>query len=345
MKKTIVIFFITVHGFFAFSQSDVSVGPEQKIIAEMKIPTAVKPGSSFTVEIKITKGNVSGLGRLHQYLPKGMTATQLENQGADFSFDNRNMKLIWLNLPPTPIIDIKYRITTDASLTSSKTLDGTFSYVENGRTKKYSIVPKEIRFDPQAPEEEAVAEVKQPEQTPVLGEPPTAPSETKTASIPPSPDETKPEEQPVKEKIIAEKTIEIPKQNPAEEQAPTTSSVANKKALADVTTKKLPAEPAVSSETTASASGLIFRIQIAAMNEKHYRRDGYFQRKFNIEQPVFTEEHEGLKKYSVGNYSSYNEARRKRDEILSNAEGAFVVAYKDGVRISVSEALELMKQK
>jgi len=345
MKKTIAVFFVSIHGFFAFSQSDVSVGPEQKIMAEMKIPAAVKPGSSFTVEIKITKGNVTGLGRLHQYLPKGMTATQLESQGADFSFDNRNMKLIWLNLPQTPIINIKYRITTDASLNSSKTLDGTFSYVENGRTKKFSLAPKEIRLDPQAPEEEAISDVKQSEQTPVLGEPPIAPSETKTAAIPPSPDEPKTVEQPTKEKIIAEKTIKIPKQNPEEEQAPIASVIGNKKALADVTAKNLPDAPALNSETSALAAGIIFRIQIAAMNEKHYRRDGYFQGKFKIEQPVFKEEHDGLKKYTIGNFSSYNEARKKRDEILSNAEGAFVVAYKDGVRVPVSEALELMKVK
>ena len=81
------------------------------------------------------------------------------------------------------------------------------------------------------------------------------------------------------------------------------------------------------------------------MNEKRFRRKNYFQEKFGLQMEVNAEEHEGLKKYTVGNFTSYTKAKKLRDEIQANVDGTFVVAYKDGVRISVSEAIELLRKK
>jgi hypothetical protein len=352
MKK---IFFLCSFSFLfvspsAFSQTSVTAGPEQKIKSEMKFPAAVRPGSEFTVEIKITKGSISGLARFQQYLVKGMTATAIENDGADFSFENQNVKFIWVALPTEETLTLKYKISVDASLNSSKTLSGTFSYVENGRTKTHSIVPKELQIDPKSPEEEvAAAEPERPLEPPQGEAAPVMIDKTVDIGTPPS-DESKAEtpvtteKSPESENVTAQQPVAIQDERAEEKKSPE-AAVPVKKITEASKASIAPVEPTMKSTATASSTGIVFRVQIAAMNEKRFRKDGYFQEKFGITQTVYNEEHDGLKKYSVGNCSTYNEARALRDAISSNANGSFVVAYKDGARISVAEALEALKQK
>ena len=334
MKKiiaVILIIFCFIPNFSAFSQTSISAAPEQKISAEMTVPASVRPGSGFTVEIKITKGNISGLGRFQQFLAQGMTALQLENSGADFLFENQNVKFIWVSLPLQEILTVKYKVAADASLTGTKTLSGTFSYVENGRTKTFTIVPKEISMDPKAAAEEPAAETAEhkPEIIPPL--PPDA------VIAPPA------ESNQADEKIIAEQSVVVPGQNAPELEA-SAAPASKEKVFSNVTEEKEPVSPSLSSGTSASAAGIIFRVQIAATSEKYFKHDGYFQKKLGIKQTVYTEENNGLTKYCIGNFSTYNEAHMLRDEIISKAEGAFVVAFKNGMRISVSEALEAAKK-
>jgi len=322
----------------ASGQTSVTAGPEQKIKAEMKVPSAVRPGSEFTVEIKIMKGSLSGLGRFQQFLPMGMTATAIENGGADFSFENQNVKFIWLSLPQDATLSVKYKITLDASLRATKTLSGTFSYVENGRTKTFMLPPKEIFIDANAPAEEPAAQQADRIPEPPRGEAAPVVVETKpeiTSEPVPAPNAK--DEKPVEEKQAVSQPVaaDVPAANEMQ---------SDSKPIGSVTEKKEPV-PASLSNTATENSGIIFRVQIVAMNEKRFRKDGHFQKKFGLEQTVYTEEHDGLKKYSVGNFATYTEAHSFRDEIISKAEGCFVVAYKDGVRISVAEAIVLMKNK
>src|SRR5436853_1546200 len=119
-------------------------GPEQKITVVQNFPAAVRPGSDFIMEIKINKGNVTGLAKFQQFIPAGMTASAIDNGGADFSVEGQNVKFIWTSVPSVADITLRYKISVAATLLGKKYLSGTFSYVENDRTKKNSLVPKEI---------------------------------------------------------------------------------------------------------------------------------------------------------------------------------------------------------
>src|SRR5215470_413940 len=158
--RNITVVFLFFISSFLYGQAD-RYGPEQKITVAQNFPPAVRPGSDFMVEIKIAKGNVTGLAKFQQYIPAGMTASPISNDGAEFSFEAQNVKFIWTSVPPDNLT-LKYKISVSASLQGKKFLSGTFSYVENDRTKKNSLVPKEIEITPSAPATEvtAVAETK-----------------------------------------------------------------------------------------------------------------------------------------------------------------------------------------
>lgn len=341
MKKTfslcLLIYFLSSTN--SSAQTSITAGPEQKVKAVMRLPDAVKPGSSFTVKIEITKGSISGLGRFQQYLPKGMTATATKNDGADFTFENQTVKFIWVSLPQKESVTIQYNVTTEASLSTTKTLSGTFSYVENGRTKTYSIVPKEIRIDANAPVEDPVAEEPEKKREPLKDEAAPVMVEAPSDSNATKEEETKTGT----DTVVAQKIVEVPEQITEEKKPP---AVIEEKiiALENIPVNKTSASPVSNPAATASAAGVIFRVQIAAMNEKRFRKDGHFQKAFNLEETVYNEVHDGLKKYTVGNCASYKAARSMKKEIISHVDGAFIVAYYDGVRIPVADAIALLKK-
>ena len=52
----------------------------------------------------------------------------------------------------------------------------------------------------------------------------------------------------------------------------------------------------------------------------------------------------GMYKYTVGNSTDYNEVNRLRREISNKFPEAFVIAFKDGVRMDVNEAIREFKK-
>lgn len=87
-----------------------------------------------------------------------------------------------------------------------------------------------------------------------------------------------------------------------------------------------------------------YKIQICALS-KIDRGTAYFESKFGISNKVSMEFHEGWKKYIVGKYDQYKEARDYRETIRSKGiENPFVTAYNSGKRITVQEALMVSNQ-
>ena len=82
-----------------------------------------------------------------------------------------------------------------------------------------------------------------------------------------------------------------------------------------------------------------YEVQVAA-TKKAVVTD-YFKEKFNFRLPTTEEENGDWWKYSTGNHREYVEARAMRNQIRQNHQflGPFVIAKRNGRRISVQEAL------
>ena len=83
-------------------------------------------------------------------------------------------------------------------------------------------------------------------------------------------------------------------------------------------------------------SGAYYRVQLSA-NRTAFDAVSFY-REAGVDREVLVEQHEGYYKYTIGPFSTYQQAvsYKNRMDGLSGIDGAFVVAYRDGRRVSSS---------
>ncbi|HAN19094.1 MAG: hypothetical protein A2X13_02635 [Bacteroidetes bacterium GWC2_33_15] len=87
-------------------------------------------------------------------------------------------------------------------------------------------------------------------------------------------------------------------------------------------------------------SELVFKVQIAASSEE--LPVNKIKKICCIEPDVYLIEENGWFKYSIGNFKLYQNALELKNN--SRVDGAFVVAYKNGQKINIKEAIEISKK-
>ncbi len=98
-------------------------------------------------------------------------------------------------------------------------------------------------------------------------------------------------------------------------------------------------EPAEGTVITPTAADVSFRVQVAA-GRLPIDVASYFGN-LKLEGAVQQETENGLTRYTVGSFDNYQQAKDYKDQILKMTaiKDAFVVAYRNGNRITIQEAL------
>lgn len=99
-----------------------------------------------------------------------------------------------------------------------------------------------------------------------------------------------------------------------------------------------PEKTIVNESTTSSNQEIVFKVQIAASGKKLDLTPSNFKGLNNLS---VTTDNGTLYKYMYGNASSYTEAKQNLAEAKSKGfESAYIVAFKDGKKINIQEALK-----
>lgn len=356
-----------------------------QVSVRTKIPSSVAPGQEFTVELNISKGDISGFAKLQHDLPTGFNAVAGESANSTFSFKDRKVKFLWMSLPPASDITVTYKVKVDAGVTGNQILEGNFSYIRNNETEKFTL-PKDIivvsdqvaaaqqsandkivedqRKKAEAAEAaRAAAAAQESKSSEPSGDQGVAQSESAAASNTSADRDAKAEadraaaaERDAKAKAdraaAADRDAKAKADREAKAEADRVAAEAKKEAQRQKEEAKKAeraAQQASSSSSRESAMlksvpGLVFRVQVAA--GANSVDPGIFGRKYNINETISVEEHEGMFKYVVGEFGSYRAAKTFCNDLRdnNNVDGPFVTAYNNGVRIHVREALGLAGQ-
>lgn len=139
--KYFSLFLIFFSGLFLFGQ-DVKL--------DINSPDEITAGEPVVIEIKLSKGSLSGFARLQQPFPDAINVKAIESAGADFSFSEGKLNIIWLNLPSQSELVLKYELTADQRVKGDFTLEGRFSYIVNSEREEMDVDPKTIHINPSA---------------------------------------------------------------------------------------------------------------------------------------------------------------------------------------------------
>jgi hypothetical protein len=346
--------------------------------------TSVRPGETFLVTLKVKKSNVSGVGKIIENLPDGLTAKEIENNGAIFSQKENQIKFLWMTLPSDNEFTVSYKIMVDQNLDGSKVIDGKMSYLDGDVTKNALIDGTSINVSKTSQKEFETSgnEQDNKDQTLSYVEDEKSTQESASNIITASNENIKPvkktdtqenensqlnEAETKDQRIIdTDKTTasnekkELPKVLNKNEDNLNGSKLANmsqneiitstsstKETIEKEETNKIEIETdnlTANSESTRNHK-VNYRLQICALRKK--TETNYFTKNHNVREEIYLNMHEGWHKYTVGNFKEYMSARDHRRTAKSNYKinGSFVTAYNEGSRITVQEALMITKDK
>lgn len=100
-------------------------------------------------------------------------------------------------------------------------------------------------------------------------------------------------------------------------------------------------EIATQKDAVSKKEGLIFKVQIFAVDRKLKNGDARF--KGRTDASYYQEG--ALYKYVIGESADYNEINRLRRDLNATFPGCFVIAFKDGEKMNINEAISEFKRK
>ena len=264
--------------------------------------------------------------KIEEYIPGGYLFEEVNSGGAVVSTSSQVARFIWMQPPREELFRIRYRLVPEAGKAQEElVMDGTLTYTENEKNRVTGIRQKEV--DLSALNESQQLALLETGELPAAGagqEPGDGSGETGGSERPGGSERM---EQPGGE--TGERSVpgnrnqeETKKEEPAKQ----------------AVTRRAPnGDPVIDIATLAPRDGVYFRVQVAAVKAPYFTQ--VFFARYPVTRDVKVEKGGGWHRYTIGPYSSYEEAGAavRRVESATPVEGAFVVAYRDGARVPVSE--------
>jgi hypothetical protein len=105
-------------------------------------PGTIQINNSFLVQVAIQTGNIKGLASFTEQLPKGFTASAVDNAGAKTSFSNNAILFSWDSVSPGGTVNISFRVDVGSAATiQTDTLKGRFLYAVNNQKSETDCLP------------------------------------------------------------------------------------------------------------------------------------------------------------------------------------------------------------
>lgn len=285
-------------------------------------PSFDAKNNCYLISILLDKGNATKYAKLEEEIPAGFTAEPLETSGAVFDFKNGKVKFLWLELPNTARFLVSYKLKPTGSSNSKPAISGYFAFINGETTEIHEVaqVQDDIKKFIVSSEMGSSQQQSAAREIPI-----------KYVGIAKQSETSEPKDSKVKNT----------KETTTSEVKETKTNAAKATAKAAVTEATNTQKSEQKEEPTAKklAEGVTFKVQLAAISKEADKAgaEAPFKAAFSA---LTKEEVNGLVRYLVGPFSSYNEAQTQKDIAKSKGfSDAFIAVYnKQGARISLKEA-------
>jgi len=264
-----------------------------------KFSGIAKAGQKGELEVQITKHTINSFAKYQLEIPDGISVSELDSKGGNFSIEGKKVKIVWINLPSEKQFTIKLKISFNDNASFPITLYQKFYYLENSVKKEVSADPLVIN----ASEGIAIEVNKESTSTPTI-------TMHSNASVSAKSDNTS----------MPNTTFNKPKENPSEKTNHQTDNAPTTKVSENKTT----------TSSNISQDEFTYKIQIAAStvkpNEENFSNVG----------KVIIEQHKGMYKVLIDRtFKTKEEALQYRERLIQKGyTGAFLVKYLNGQRVN-----------
>ncbi len=282
-----------------------------------QVPYQLEGSEAYKVNLLVNKGEKEKFAKIQESIPEGYQAVKEDAKGAIFTFKNKTAKFLWMNLPSDRMFVVSYKLVPESNPASNIDIEGDFSYIENEATREIDILERQVDLSNR--QENHLMSILNAEETPV---------------------------------ITAQGGLTAEEDELREENGSSSADLAdlnrhNGKVKVEIAeeAKRLFEKKAQLTNKLEPKSGVYYRVQLAA-GHRPINVEHYFDQ-YKIDKEVRAELHNGWRKYSVGSFSIYKEARDYRIHVWNTTtiDDAFVAAYNNGDRITVQEALMITNHK
>lgn len=255
----------------------------------------LQSSGAYLVHLLINNPPGSKYAKVEETIPSGYTVEEVNSSEGLVSMAASMVKFIWMKMPAQPEFEVIYRLVPlQNEPQGNMFIDGTLTYTSDDENKVSRIVEVDVPLN-------ALSAAQKKE---LLA----------TGNVPQMARTTPP----------AQTTQPVRTNTPTRTTPPaTTSNTGGASGRTILNTKVL--DP---------GTGVYFRVQLSA-NLTAIDANTFY-REIGINREVLVEHENGYYKYTVGPFQTYEQALSYKDQVdrLPEVEGAFVVGYRNGSRVS-----------
>ena len=308
-----------------------------------QLPKEFKSGEEIVVSFSIPVKDLQGIARFQQEFPRGFEVSEQNNDGAIISFSTGLLQFLWIQLPRKDSLTISYKLRCLPGFGGKTEVPSRFYYLSG--TVRQETVFNSMQLVVSGEATKRFTAIKQDKPVESVGAKPIAPA--KPAQLTPvkpapKPDANQKVEKPVKSEPNVSKQAETSKvaEMPKEQKNLPKEPVATTKPATNTAASSSPSGKATNTTTGDKVS---FRVQLAASSDKSNLSE--LSSKFGIaEKDIKEESHNGMFKYTTGEFATLAEAKKFMTSNPKMKQGAFVTGYNNGSRIDLEEAIRLSKK-
>jgi hypothetical protein len=111
-----------------------------QVIITSNLMASLPSGPGTVVDVKIYKGNIANFAKYQMDVPSGVTVSEIDSKGGNFTFENNRAKIVWVAVPADAEFTLKFKIVVSSSAPASGDIIQKFYFLDNG-------VKKEVEAD------------------------------------------------------------------------------------------------------------------------------------------------------------------------------------------------------
>ncbi|MHB8402113.1 MAG: SPOR domain-containing protein [Bacteroidia bacterium] len=302
-----------------------SLAFSQEVSIINDLPTSGSAGQAIEAKFSLTKSaNMGSFAKFQLDLPAGFDAQSMEIKGGNFTFENNRIKIVWVSLPPDASFDFIFKITPSANVSGNVSITPQFFYLENNVKKEYNVPSVTINFGGSST---------------VASDNTNNSSNNTTTS-----DNSNTNTNSNNNTSNADNTSNTNNTNSNNNTNNTSSSnisntnntnTNNNNSNTGITNANNNNNTSTNNNSSTTSNtvkrNVAYHVQLAALTNKPSKS------KFAHYGAVKIVEDAGLYKVLVGKFTTLAEARAYKKTLISKgAEGCFIVAYENGVRVKIN---------